>query len=106
LIEPFIIGLFAGLGMGLKYTGTYKNTKVSKILFRIPLKKNKVFHMHHWMFSLIMVVIMVGLIETEAVSKQDPLLLLAMGYFITYGTQGAFLQDAFRFIEKRSKILK
>ncbi|MBU1203624.1 MAG: hypothetical protein KKG60_00980 [Nanoarchaeota archaeon] len=103
MLEFFIIGLFSGLGMGLKYTGTYKNTKVARVLFRIPINKSEVLHLHHWSLSLLMIIIIFLLIEAGFISNQNPMALLFLGYFIAFGVQGAFLQDAWKFIEKKGQ---
>jgi hypothetical protein len=104
MIEPFIIGLLAGLGMGLEATGTYKNTKPARVIMKIPIRKNVVFHLHHWIISLLVILIIFLLIETHSVSKTDPFILLLLGYFIAFGVQGVFLQDAWKFVEIRERL--
>lgn len=101
MIEIFVIGLLAGAGLSLKFTGTYFHTKYSPIAVLIPISRNKILHLHHWFLSLIMAIILWSLLNGGVISKENPYVLLAFGFLIANGSQGIFLKNAFRFIDPK-----
>ena len=92
----FLIGIICGFLLFTLTTNYVKHYKEYSITFRIPFTENKIFHAHHWLISLIILILLICFVDIVFVNTY----FFYFGLGILFGSifHGLSYNDRFKII--------